>query len=826
MRRAGGSGRLFGRVASSIAGRPWPVVVSAVLLSAVSIWAAAGMGTQNVTDAFFDRDSTAYEQTERADQAFGSDPVVILARGPLVETLSTHNLNKLATLETCLAGRIREGRGRLFKICRQITDLKPATVIAGPATFLGRAVAGITEVYERQLKRLASAPDTAEGRAERARILSLAAQIISRYGLNLTRPPTLEDPTFVRRVVFGDGGVRSGPKPKLNYLFPSSDAAQIVMRLRSDLSEKEQARAIELIEAAAADPSVELRGSDLVVSGSPVVFNGLNDELPVRVLILAGVAVILMSLALFFVFGSVWRLLPLGLALGGVALAAGILRLAGGEFSLASLGAAPILIGLTVDYAVQLQARLDETGRLPADQAAGEAARLGVPMIATACLATAAGFGVLALSSLPLVSQFGLLLGGGVLICFIFTFCAGFAMLALRGERRPAPGKGPIVSRARDLAKPLLATSITAPGRVLLLSVLLGAIGWAVSTQAEVRAEIGQLLPSRAPVVQDLLEVEEATGTSGEIDLIVRAPDVTDPAVVLWTDQVRDRILAESGYGGENPSCEGAELCPGPAIPDFVDPSGRGITAADIQLVLKALPVSERKAMIAGGLASESDPTEAKIAFALRSGSVDRQQEVIDRMNRIVAGSRGGQGPPPGVTAEVTGLPVVVATSANDLADSRYLLVAAGILVIGLVLLLVYRSPRRVLVPLVPIVVAGGWSALIVAALDLSLNPLSTVLAVLVTAIATEFSVIISGRYFQEREAGASLARALRLTYGRTGIAVATSGLTAIAGFAALGTSDVAMLRDFGLIAVVDLAVALAGVAIVLPAMLVWLERR
>ena len=32
-----------------------------------------------------------------------------------------------------------------------------------------------------------------------------------------------------------------------------------------------------------------------------------------------------------------------------------------------------------------------------------------------------------------------------------------------------------------------------------------------------------------------------------------------------------------------------------------------------------------------------------------------------------------------------------------------------------------------------------GWSALIVAALDLSLNPLSTVLAVLVTAIATEF---------------------------------------------------------------------------------------
>ena len=57
-------------------------------------------------------------------------------------------------------------------------------------------------------------------------------------------------------------------------------------------------------------------------------------------------------------------------------------------------------------------------------------------------------------------------------------------------------------------------------------------------------------------------------------------------------------------------------------------------------------------------------------------------------MNRAVSESRGGKGPPPGVSAKVTGLPVVVATSASDLADSRYLLVAAGIFAIALVLLL------------------------------------------------------------------------------------------------------------------------------------------
>jgi predicted RND superfamily exporter protein len=57
-------------------------------------------------------------------------------------------------------------------------------------------------------------------------------------------------------------------------------------------------------------------------------------------------------------------------------------------------------------------------------------------------------------------------------------------------------------------------------------------------------------------------------------------------------------------------------------------------------------------------------------------------------------------------------------------------------------------------------------------------------------------------------------------------MAIAASGITAIAGFAALVASDVGILREFGLIAVFDLSVALLGVAVVLPAILTWIERR
>jgi predicted RND superfamily exporter protein len=112
----------------------------------------------------------------------------------------------------------------------------------------------------------------------------------------------------------------------------------------------------------------------------------------------------------------------------------------------------------------------------------------------------------------------------------------------------------------------------------------------------------------------------------------------------------------------------------------------------------------------------------------------------------------------------------------------------------------------------------------VLAVIGIPLNPMSATLGALVIAIATEFSVILAARYAHEREAGHSVGESLRLTYSRTGTAVLASGLTAIAGFAALIATEIRMLRDFGFVTVVDLGVALLGVMLVLPAALVWAE--
>ncbi|MFI5028007.1 MAG: MMPL family transporter, partial [Solirubrobacterales bacterium] len=204
----------------------------------------------------------------------------------------------------------------------------------------------------------------------------------------------------------------------------------------------------------------------------------------------------------------------------------------------------------------------------------------------------------------------------------------------------------------------------------------------------------------------------------------------------------------------------------------------------------------------------------------IRAQSLAKQQALIDRVLGEIGTPGTPGGPPPGVEVQLAGLPVIAAAAANDLSASRYWLALAGLLAVALVLLAVYRSPARALLPLVPVVLASGWSALVLWVSGIPLNPMSAALGALTIAIATEFSVILSARFHDECRAGREPAEALRAAYQRTGAAVLASGLTATAGFAVLIASDVNMLRDFGIITVIDLTVALLGVMIALPAAL------
>jgi predicted RND superfamily exporter protein len=340
-------------------------------------------------------------------------------------------------------------------------------------------------------------------------------------------------------------------------------------------------------------------------------------------------------------------------------------------------------------------------------------------------------------------------------------------------------------------------------------------------TQTSVQSDVTKLVPSSMPALQNLRTLEHVTGVSGEIDVVVHSHDVATPSTIGWMLRYEDALLAHYGYV-EAKGCAKATLCPALSLPDLFCSGGqvatgacKSLTTSAISNLLRAVPGYFSQAVITG------DHREATLAFGIRLMPLSRQQKVIDYMRSRLR-------PPPGVRAELAGLPVLAAQADASLSSSprRLVMLLVGLAAVALVLLAILRSPERALVPLVPIVLATGWSALILFATRIPLNPMSATLGALVIAISTEFSVLLSERYRSERRLGLDAAQALARTYRHTGSAVLTSGITAIAGFGVLSLSSITMLRDFGLVTLIDLTVSLLGVLLVLPSVLALSERR
>jgi uncharacterized protein len=434
----------------------------------------------------------------------------------------------------------------------------------------------------------------------------------------------------------------------------------------------------------------------------------------------------------------------------------------------------------------------------------------------------------------PMVRGFGLLLVLGIVLALGCALCAGFA--ALTRFRRPPeedrPARESRLAALRNNARVhaagewladrswrALGLALSRPRRVLAIGLAVAVLGLALDTQSEVASDVRELVPQDLQALRDVNVLQKETGVSGEIDVTVRADDITDPEVIAWMTRFQNRVLREHGYrpGKRCTQKRGApELCPALSLPDLFSTARQD----QVSRLLDAVPAYFSQGVVT------ADRKTANLAFGIRLMPLDRQKQVVDDIKAALQ-------PPDGVEASVVGLPVLAAEANGALSSPwrRGLTLLAALAGVFLVLFAARRSAREAAVPLIPIALATGWSGLVLfilgllpGALEVDLNPMSVTLGALVIAISTEFSVLLSARYRQERDAGAGPARAIELAYASTGAAVLASGAAAIAGFAALIFSDIRMLRDFGIVTVVDLTVSLLGVMIVLPAALMWAE--
>ena len=294
--------------------------------------------------------------------------------------------------------------------------------------------------------------------------------------------------------------------------------------------------------------------------------------------------------------------------------------------------------------------------------------------------------------------------------------------------------------------------------------------------------------------------------------MLVEGEDLVRPEVIAWMADYQQRVLRRFGYD-EARGCRTATLCPAFSLPDLLQGSDARSRRA-IEALLEAVPPYFAQ----GVLTPRRDA--ATLAFGIRLMDLDEQQDVVEAMREELH-------PPPGVRARLAGLPVVAAQANADLSSPwrRLGTLVAGLAAVALVLLAILRRPRR---------------ALRAARADRARDWLVRARAVRDARPAQPD--VGDARRARDRDLDRVRGAAVRAlppgarrrpwagggaprTYRSTGRAVLASGVTAIAGFGVLVLSDFRMLRDFGIVTVVDLTVSLLGVLLVLPSVLVLVER-
>ncbi len=109
--------------------------------------------------------------------------------------------------------------------------------------------------------------------------------------------------------------------------------------------------------------------------------------------------------------------------------------------------------------------------------------------------------------------------------------------------------------------------------------------------------------------------------------------------------------------------------------------------------------------------------------------------------------------------------------------------------------------------------------------LDLKYTPITATLGALVLGMGTEMTIMFLERYMEERNKGNDKAEAMNITIKNIGKATVASGLTTVGGFSVLMTSKFVILKDFGLMTVINISLALMATFIILPA-LIWILDR
>lgn len=786
-------------------------VATAAIVVLVTL--ALGFGTTRLEfasgqDSYLNSDDQVAIDNEKYQSLFGGQAMLTVWTAPegqdIVSFFNRGNLDQLADIER-----------RLGEDPNILGVINPVTALQ----FTENLVIGTTPESRNSVGRPAGPAATILLQAALRDPAGLQARqedtgkTLERFNALPPESRTLDNPEWVRFLLLDNTGEI---RKSLRSFFPDKTHAQMVVRLVGNADVEGEGAGAEAVEAATRDRTwTATDGTPFrsVTTGAPVLLSDINEYLRGGFLSLGGLAVGIMVVILLVGFAVRWRLLPLGVVLIGTVWAFGLAGYLGIDLSVITIAGLPVLLGVGIDFAIQMHSRIEEEVVLDrADHPIQETTVNLVPALIVATVAAVLAFLALNLSKVPGIRDFGILLALGIVVICIASVVLTVSALGYREYRNPTKPRNYTHGPLGRIVVFLGALPRKAAVPLLVLAVLVFGLGVAFEGSLKLQTDVEKWVDQDTQVVKDIQNVRGETGASTELGIFI---EDTQPGP-LFSDDVATYVhnFAQRQLN-DNPTLLNASSMITTVSYLLEVPGAAPIapTGADLQAAFAVAPEAIK-------LSTVNEQERAfNLIFRDSGRDLADRADVVDRVRATSAG-------PEGLRATPSGLAVVGVGLLENLEANRILLTYVALGLVFLWLLVRFRNLAQAMLSLVPVLIAVGAASLVAAGLGLELSPLTAVGGPLVIALCTEFTSLILLRYLEERDRGEAPREAVDTAAARTGRAFVISALTAITGVAVLAFSSLPLLRDFGIVVALNVLVALVSALVVLPPLLVWADER
>ena len=802
--------RFWSRLAVDLGKHAGIVALVGLLVTLVAGYGITRLEFATGQDSYLNADDPIYQDNVAYQDLFGGQAMLAMLRAEegttIAEAMNPANLTELDRI----AGELKARPDLIQSVVTPVSALQwsenllTLTPEGTPAASPTESAVGIATLNAINVN-----PEDAEART------ADAAVTLERIGAVPEDQQSLfadDNQPWVDVLLYDNAGeIRTAQEA----VFRDDTHAQVVVRLVGNADIETEGEASDLVQQLFGD--AQLEGLEVVVTGAPVLLGDINDYLTGGMLQLGGIALVIMAIILVLLFDVRWRLLPLAVILVGTAWAFGLAGYLGIPLSLVTIAGLPILLGIGIDYAIQMHARVEEEVIIDrADHPIQETARSLGPALLVVTLDAVFAMAALRFAQVPMIRAFGLLLAVGIAVVCVASILLPLAALGAREYRSPTQGRdwrdGRIAQGVVKLGSlPLWVAPVFAVG-----SLFVFAGGLAVEERLDLQTDVLEWVDQDSQSLADFRTVEAETGSSSELGFFITTEgDIFSQEVTTFTWDYSQQLLAEHPEALLSANSLVTTIGYATEVPGTTPVTPR---AEDVQAGYDLAPEDIQRSTIAPP--SDDDPNgAANLLYLYGPSSLEERQVVLQEIEAVTES-------PPGITIVPSGLAVVGVGLLEALKANRILLTYLAIGFVGIFLAIRLKSIVRSLLSLVPVIIAVGGTSLVAFAFGLKLSPMTAVGGPLVTAACTEFTSLMLLRYLEERRRGLWPQQAGEVASARTGRAFVVSALTTMTGVAVIATSSLPLLRDFGIIVAMNVGVALLAALVVLPPLLVWADQR